>query len=151
MKRPFPILGITLILLGIFLLLRELNIFHFGWRIGFASILIAIGGSIFIKGFTHRHGGKAFFGTVVFLFGVYTLLRSFTFFIFYSSSSLPVLLIIFGFAFLTMTLAERRSWISLFPAFILLGTGTLFFLSSYGYYDEDDIWNYLGKIGRAHV
>ena len=138
MKR-FPFFGLFLIIIGGVLLLRELHVFNASWKLILWGMFALCGAVMFMRGFSKSEGGKVFFGTLVFLFGLYNLLRSFDFIEIHHHTFFSIVFIIVGFAFLMMGIAER-SWWSLIPSMLIGGMGVVFLLDEYGYIDSWDVW-----------
>ena len=140
-KRQISWFGIALILFGAALLLHKLHIVQIGfWNIFFGfMILLGLGGVI--RGFTENLRGKVFWSSVLFLYGVFFLLRSIDRFDISYDLFFPASFLVFGIAFLMMFLNNFRDWHLLVPAVFFCGIGTAFLLSELGYLYYWDVWD----------
>lgn len=132
-KPKISIVGIILVALGLALLLDRLDVVDIGFgRIVwiFAGVL---GAWLVFRGFLYNERGKAYWGTVLFLFSIYFLLRNFGLVEFHGRTFLPAALLVLGFAFLMLFVQNPRAWQVLIPAVILGGLGAVFILADLGY------------------
>lgn len=145
MKRQFSWLGAVLILLGGLLLMRRLHVFDirmaqiiFGFMIIWGIVLVG-------RGFSAIANGKVFWGTALFLFGVYFFIRDIDFLDISYRLIIPATFLIFGTAFLMMWLNNVREWQVLIPAFLIGGAGVAFLMSEFGYLSYWDVWETLHR------
>jgi len=143
MSLRFSVFGVLLIIIGSFLLLKQFHIIELRWDIFLWGLLTIWSGDMYLRGFKKNENGKVFFGTTLFLFALYNLLRSLDFFEVHFHTFVPIIFIILGFSFLMVALTEPRSFVPLIPGFFLSGIGTLLLLDEYGYIDSFDVWNYV--------
>ena len=140
-KMQFSALGIILVLLGVLLLLHKM---HF-LRIEFSQVLwllAALWGIVEVtRGFTRSRKGKIFWGTVLFLFGVFFFLRTLDTFYFHEYMIPSAAFLIFGIAYLMMYLNNLREWYLLIPAILLIGVGGAFTLAEIGYLSRWEVWD----------
>ena len=136
-----PTFGIILVVLGILLLLHRMHFLH----IEFSQILwslVALWGIVEVtRGFTRSVKGKVFWGTVLFLFGVFFFLRTFDAFYFHEYMIPSAAFLIFGIAFLMMYLNNLREWYLLIPSVLLIVVGGAFTLAEVGYLSRWEVWD----------
>ncbi len=138
-KPKISVAGILLVVLGIVLLLERLDLVEIGFgRILWTSAAL-LGGWFVVRAFLYNERGKAFWGTALFLFSIYFLLRSFGVVEFHGRTIVPSALLIFSFAFLMLFVQNPRAWQVLIPAVILGGLGTVFILTDLGYLYSWDV------------
>jgi hypothetical protein len=85
------------------------------------------------RGFGRGRRGKIFFGTVVFLYGLYFLLHSIDAFEVGGHLVVASTFVIVGSAFLMVWLNDLRDWYYLIPALLSGAVGSALFLSELGY------------------
>ncbi len=139
-RTSFPIFGVLLIIVGVALLLDRLAAIHFGWNRIFWATMVFFGGAMVVRAFMDNVRRGIFFGTVIFLFGLLFLLRSFhlvegRFHLFF-----PATFIILGFAFLVLFVFDPQDWHLLIPTGIFLSLGIVFMLTELEYFDRWEIW-----------
>lgn len=144
----FPWMGVLLILAGGALLLEKVHVVHFGLsRLLWAGVIV-YGTVLVANGFSMNARGRIFWGTLVFFYGLYFLLRTFDFIELRTHLFMPVTLVIVGAGFLMMYLnnfpARQRSgwgeWLSLFLALGLVGLGGAIIMGKLEYIDLGDVW-----------
>ena len=129
----FPWIGVVLIVIGGALLINRLGIFHIGYSYILWSLIIIFGVVEVTRGFSGSHSGRIFLGTVMFLYGLYFLLRATDYVELRGHMLIPATFIIMGFAFIMMYLNNLKEWAFLIPAVILVGVGGAYILSDVGY------------------
>ncbi|MFQ5769222.1 MAG: LiaI-LiaF-like domain-containing protein [bacterium] len=125
--------GVLLIIVGVFFLLNQLDLFYFRWRHFYPIILLGLGALFFISIFTKNEKGSAFPATIFLVLGFFFLLRNFGYFsfdyYFYDFRELwPIFLIAFGLGFIVLYFFKSDDWGVLIPGSILLFFGVVFFL-----------------------
>jgi hypothetical protein len=144
-RQRFPVFGVILLLVGIALLLERLEILAFGWgRILWTAITL-LGAGVVIRAFLENSRGKVFWGTVLFLFGLLFLLRSFRLVENQGELFLPAALTILGLAFFMLFVADPRDWHLLIPSAVLLAFGGTFMLTEVGYFHRWEVWETVGR------
>jgi hypothetical protein len=136
-----PILGIILVLAGAGLLLDELHLLDFGWEKVLWLAVALLGALLTFRAFANNEQGRIFFGTVLFLFGVLFLLRSFDIVHRGAHVFWPAILVIIGMAFLMLYINNTREWALLFPAVLFVGLGAVFMLAELNYLCYWDVWD----------
>ena len=136
----FPIIGLVLLLLGVALLLNQMNVIHIG---GMALVwlgLLVYGAAVVIRSFINNDRSKVFFGTLCFLTGILFFMRKMGFISGAFSIYLPAFIIIVGLAFLMLFVFNVKDWHLLIPAFIFLALGAALMLTHLGYWYSRDVW-----------
>ncbi len=141
-SNRFPWFGIFLVLVGAGLLLERLHVFDIGWPRLFWILLGILGFGMVVFGFVREQKGKVFWGTVMFLYGVFWALREADLIGYQGHIILPVSLVIFGLAFVMRVVYAPRDWSLLIPAALFLGAGFVFIFSELGYIYRYDVWYY---------
>jgi hypothetical protein len=142
MKQPrFPWFGLILVVLGVVLLLRKWYLIDIDFSTILWGGLCLIGFTGVVRGFGANTRGRVFGNTVLFLYGLFFLLRSIDALEIRSHMFFPVTFLVFGIAFLMMYLCELKDWYLLIPAFILGGIGAAFILANLGYLYAWEIWD----------
>jgi hypothetical protein len=139
-EQKFPLFAVALIVVGVLLLLRNLNVFslHFSsyfWPLIMLFGLVGVG-----QGFSGNRRGKIFWSAVVFLYALFFFLRSLDSIEVRGHLFIPASFLVFGLAFLMMYLADVKEWSLLIPSLVLLGIGSIFILDEYGYVDGWEVW-----------
>jgi len=136
------ILGIILIILGLFIVLDRFLDFYFyeDWSIlpGIAALL---GIFLLIRGFRSPAKGGVFAGTVLLILGVFYFLRcNYLLPILYWNSSFPVIILAIGIGFLVLFIVKPKDWGPLIPAVILIFIGGALFIEEWGIW-YIDLWD----------
>ncbi|MFQ6114727.1 MAG: LiaI-LiaF-like domain-containing protein [bacterium] len=140
--------GIILIVMGVILLLHQLDFIFLRWRHIFPIILLALGVFFLISTVTRKDKGAAFPATVLLVLGLFFFFRNFAYFsvdyYFYDFEEYwPIFLIAFGLGFIVLYFFKPEDWGVLIPGGVLLFFGALFFLRSAGIFywrDFADFW-----------
>ena len=138
-QTRFPILGVSLILLGVGLLLDRFGVLQLQFENFISAIMIIVGAVLSIRAFVTDHRGSIFFGTLLFLFGVFILLADLNIIQHHAEISLPASLIIIGISFVMIFVQDMQEWGVLIPGVILMGTGTAFMFTRLGYIELEQI------------
>ena len=128
-ERRSIIPGVVLIVTGALIIANRLDYLDFRFRDIFPYAFIALGIWFFYKLLVRNQRGAAFPATFFVLFGVFFLLRrySYQFWRFYDFHDLwPVFLLIIGLAFLVQFIFRPKDWALLIPSAIFLFSGSAF-------------------------
>ena len=130
-NKGIPGLGIILVVFGIILLLDSFDVIVFHW----SYILIALGAAFFVISFISTDKGAVFPGTILFLTGLFFLLR-YNYILGDSMFYLwPIFPAIVGIAFLALFIFRPSDWGLLIPGGILLFVGIIFLAYNYDFFD----------------
>jgi hypothetical protein len=141
LQRRLPVFGILLFVVGVALLLEKLDVIEFGWsRILWAAVAV-LGAAIVIRAFVQNGRAGIFWGTVLFLYSLFFLLRSLDLIEGHVAVFLPASFAILGFAFLMLFVSDPKDWHLLIPSVILLGFGGAFMLAEAGYIRRWEMWD----------
>lgn len=124
--------GIALIIIGVAMLLDHLNIVEIAFSSIFFPLMMIVGLVAVAHGFSQNRRGKIYWGTVLFLYSLFFLLRSIDTIELYAYIFLPASFLIFGIGFFMMFLNNLKDWPFLIPAILLTGIGSLFIFTEYG-------------------
>jgi hypothetical protein len=136
----FPWFGVLLIIVGSVLLVDRLVPIDLGYRpliwtgVGLVGIVNAV------RGFNRDSPGRIFWGTVLFLYGVYFFIQVLEIPNRGLHLFFPSTLIIIGAAFLMTYLNNIREWFLVVPGSLLAGLGAAMLLSRLGFYDWWRVW-----------
>ena len=135
----FSWLGIGLVLVGGAMLLDRIGVVQVGWQPVLWALLAVYGIVRAVDGFTKKKSGRVFWGTFLFLFGVYNALRDLDVVELRSYWLMPAMVLILGFSMLMMYMSSPKDWHLLIPAIALLGIGTFIILTEFGYFYRHDV------------
>ncbi len=135
----FSWIGIVLILVGSALLLDRVGVIRFGLPPLLWSLLAIFGALKAIEGFSRKKSGRVFWGTFLFLLGVYGVLRYLDVIELRSYWMMPAILVIAGLSILMMFVSSPKDWHLLIPALLLTGTGSAIILTELGYLYRYDV------------
>ena len=141
----FPIIGLVLVLLGVALLLNQMDVIHIGgWALLWLGLLI-YGAAVVIRSFINNDRSKVFFGTLCFLVGILFFLHMEK--IVHGSFSIyfPAFIVIVGLAFFMLFVFNVKDWHLLIPSIIFLGLGAALMLTHLGYWYSRDVWHTVGS------
>jgi hypothetical protein len=134
-----PWFAISLILIGGTLLLHRLHVISFGWQgVGWA-LLCLFGAFKAVEGFSGHTRGKVFWGTLLFLVGLYGVLRHLDVVELRSYVTFPAILLALGFSLLATVLSNPKDWHLLVPALFFAALGTVLLLDEFGYFYRWDV------------
>ncbi|HUL42867.1 MAG TPA: DUF5668 domain-containing protein [Bacteroidota bacterium] len=142
-KQKIPWLGIALIVFGAAILLRKFHFIELEYWSIFWPLLMLMGLVIAGRGFSANRHGKIFWGTVLFLFSLFFLLRAGDIMDVSAYLFPPSVFLIIGLAFLMLFLNNVREWYFLLLASVFGGIGSLLLLANYGYLYYWDVWELL--------
>ena len=142
-KKPFPVLGIALLLIGFGILFDRLAIFEFTWKRTWPIMLAVIGIWMTINAIIYNQRGKIFGGSFVFLLGVMYILKNYQYITLQYNILIPALLVIIGLSFFMLFIYEPRDWGILIPSLTFLGFGLFFTFTNLGYFFYSEIWDFL--------
>jgi hypothetical protein len=139
-QRRLPVFGILLLVVGVALLLEKLDVIEFGWsKILWAAVAV-LGAAIVIRSFVQNGRAGIFWGTLLFLYGLFFLLRSLDLIESQVAVFMPATFTILGFGFLMLFVSDPKDWHLLIPSVILLGFGGAFMLAEAGYIHRWEMW-----------
>lgn len=131
--------GLVLIVLGLFMLLDRFDLMRFHFSSIFWPLMMLLGIVAAARGFNHNKRGKVFWGSVLFLYSLYFLLKSIDYFDISGQTVFPATFLIFGIAFLMLYINNMKDWPFLIPSLMLIGIGSAFLLSEYGFLYRWDV------------
>jgi hypothetical protein len=131
--------GIVLIVLGLFMLLDRFDLIQFHFSNVFWPLMMLLGIMAVARGFNQNRRGKIFWGTTLFLYSLFFLLKSIDYFEIYGQTIFPATFLIFGIAFFMLYINNLKDWPFLIPTVLLTGIGGAFLLSEYGYLYRWDV------------
>jgi len=140
-KGSAPLFAVALIVVGLVLLLDRLDVIRFGYHMVFWFLVMLYGLVRAVQGFSAGKKGRIFAGTVLFLYGLFFLLRSSDYVDVRMRMFLPATFLIFGIALLMMYLDNYREWELLIPAGLMCGLGAALILGELGYLDQYEVWD----------
>ena len=138
-KGAVPLIAVALIVVGAVLLLDRLDVIRVGFDLVFWSLVMLFGLMRVVQGFSRDRRGRIFAGTVLFLYGLFFLLRSSDYVDVRMRMFLPATFLVFGIALLMMFINNYREWELLIPSFVFCGIGVAFVLSELGYLDPYEV------------
>jgi len=120
-----PLLGIILIAVGVFLLADQLGMLDLTfWNI-LSGIMVLYGAVLVIRSFVNDNRSTVFWGTLLFLFGLYFILESLRLVTHQYPVFIPAIFLILGFSFFMMYIYNVRDWHLLIPTIFFTGIGLL--------------------------
>ena len=138
-KYRFSWLGIFLIVIGGVLLLHRLNVLDIGFFQIFWPLIIVFGFAKVETGFSRNRRGRIFWGTVLFLYGLFFFLGALESVDVHWTMFFPASFLIVGIAFFMMFLNDVRNWYLVIPSILFGGIGAAFLLTEYGYFNEWEV------------
>ncbi|MGC8897297.1 MAG: LiaF transmembrane domain-containing protein [Bacteroidota bacterium] len=135
MRTRNTLVAWVLILLGVLLLIDRIGIVSLGAGKVLWSVLLVFGGALVIQSVLRPQRWKLFWGSVLFLYSLYFLLRHFDLVRHESRTFLPATFLIFGFAFLMIYVYEPREIARLVLSILFLLTGGVWIAASIGLAD----------------
>lgn len=131
-KRTISLLGVSLIVIGLGLILRRLGVIGFGFHEIFWPLVMFFSLFMVARGFSRGKKGKIFWGTVLFMYGLFFFLRSLEFVEVRGHMIVPATFLIAGIAFLMIYVNDFRDWVYLVPTVLLGGAGVIVLLAETG-------------------
>ena len=141
----FPWFAVALILIGTTMLLDRLDVLPVQWQIVAWGVLMLFGAHRVILGFTLRWRGRVFWGTLLFLLGLYNILYHLDVVERYPHMFFPVIMVAIGMSLLMRYAVAPKEWHILIPAMVLTGLGGVLLFAEYGYFDR---WEIMWMIRR---
>ncbi len=123
--RRIPILGIILIAIGLLLLMDQIGMMNLTFWNVITGIMILYGAVLVVRSFGAGDRSKVFWGTMLFLFGLYLMLDSMRLITTHYPVFVPAVFLIIGFSFLMMYSYNLRDWHLLIPTLFFIGIGFL--------------------------
>lgn len=140
MVNRIPIIGFVLVLLGVTLLLNQMDVIDIGgWSLIWIGLAL-FGGATVIRSFMYNERQRIFFGTFCFLAGILFFLKKAGFIYGNVAIYFPAFLLIFGFSFFMLFVFNMKDWHLLIPAFIFLGLGAAMMMTALGLWYSADVW-----------
>ncbi|MCX6137311.1 MAG: DUF5668 domain-containing protein [Ignavibacteriales bacterium] len=140
----FPIIGSILVLIGVALLLHQMDIIDIG---GWALVWVAIfvyGAANVIRSIVMKERHHIFFGTLCYLSGLLAMLVKFNAVHADPIVFFPAFLIIFGLSFAMLFIFQPSDWHLLIPAFIFCGLGAALMMTELGSWYARDVIHAIG-------
>jgi hypothetical protein len=134
-----PVLGIVLVIVGVGLLLRQLNIISIDAGTVIVAAIMTYGGTMIIRSFTLNIRQSLFFGSLCFFSGIVILLGMYHVIERSPFIYVPAFLMVFGLAFLMLFIFNIKDFHLLVPASIFIGLGVAFMMTEVGYWYVEDV------------
>jgi hypothetical protein len=116
--------GICFIAIGLWFLAHYVMGFSALWPKTYPILLLFFGGILFWEALRRRQNGTAFWGTVLFMVGLFFLLRNHRIIHYlFAEEYWPFFLVVLGFGFFAIFLFHPRDWGFLFPSCIFIFFG----------------------------
>jgi hypothetical protein len=132
MVRRFSWLGVGLIVIGTAMILDRLDVISWSWHVALWALLALFGAYKVVSGFQWKHSGGAFWGTMLFLFGLYGVVRKLDLIDVPSYLCAPLLMVMVGTSFLVMYISKPKDWHLIVPALSFLAIGGVLLLTEVG-------------------
>ncbi len=120
-----PLLGIILIAVGVFLLADQTGMLNLTFWNVVSGIMVLYGAVLVIRSFANDDRSKVFWGTFLFLLGLFFILDGLGLITQQYPVFLPAVFLMLGFSFLMMYLYNLRDWHILIPTVFFAGCGLL--------------------------
>lgn len=137
--RRFSWLGIGMIAIGTAMLLDRTHVLRFEWITVVWCVIGLFGLLRAIDGFGKKAKGRVFWGTFLFLFGMYATLRNLDIVELRTYWWPSAMLLVVGFALFVVVASSPKDWHLLIPALLLTGMGTVIILADLGYIYRYDV------------
>ena len=134
-----PLFGIVLVVVGVALLLRQMNIIHVDGKTLLLFGLVAYGGAMIVRSFLLDIRQSLFLGSVAFYSGIVLVLGKYGVIESGPSVYVPAFLVAFGLSFLMLFIFDFRDFHLLLPAVIFIGLGAAFMLTEIGLLYPSDV------------
>lgn len=139
-----PIIGIVLVLLGVALLLDQMEIIAIGgWTLLWVGLGI-YGGATVARSFVVRDRRKVFIGTLLFLAGILFTLRRLDLVAGAAPVIIPAFIVMFGLGFFMLFVFDPHDAHLLIPAVLFVGLGAALMMTELGYWYVRDVWHTIG-------
>jgi hypothetical protein len=132
-------LGIALVLVGLAMLLDRLDVMQFGWQPVFWGVVAVFGVVRAVSGFEKKKSGSIFWGTTLFLVGMYNILWRIGVVDVVSYWWPPAILLVIGFSTLMVYSCFPARWHLLVPAVLLLAAGSVLIMTEFGYFSRYEV------------
>lgn len=139
MTGRIPWFAVGLIAVGAVMLLNRFAVISLGWPIVLWGLVALFGAQRMITGFSARRRGRVFWGSLLFLFGLYRILHRLDIVEVDHHLFFPTLMLIVGLSFLLMYISAPKEWHLLIPALVFVGLGGTLLLTEYGYFDRWEV------------
>lgn len=123
--KRIPLLGVILIAVGLILLMDQMGMIRLTFWSFVMGFMVLFGATLVIRSMDGGHRGKVFWGTVLFLFGIYLLLDSMGMITTHYPVFVPAVFLMLGFSFLMMYIYDVTDWHLLIPTLFFTGIGAL--------------------------
>jgi hypothetical protein len=142
-RNRVSLIGAILVLIGVALLLRQMNMLDISAKKLLWIALALYGGATVARSFYYNIRQKVFWGSLCFFTGILFTLREYG--LVYGSAPmfLPAVLVIFGFSFLTLFIFNVRDWHLLIPSILFLGIGAALMLTELRLLYAEQVWHVL--------
>ncbi len=137
--KRIPFFGIFLVVLGVGLLLHQLNIVSIDGESMVLFGLVAYGAITIIRSFLTNVRSSLFFASLCFFSGVLLFLGKYDLVEHSPFVYIPGFLMVFGMSFLMLYLYNMREYHLLVPAAIFLALGVAFMMTEVGYWYPSDV------------
>lgn len=134
-----PFFGIILVVVGVGLLLRQMNILRIDGKSMLLFGFIAYGTAMVIRSFFMNIRQSLFFGSVCFFSGVLLLLGNYELIEPTAYVYVPGFLMAFGLSFLMLFIFNYKDFHLLLPAIIFIGLSVAFMMTEIGYLYPSDV------------
>ena len=137
--------GVLLVIIGLWLFIRQFSFFQFYWDKLYPVFLVLLGLLLIAEFWWHKQSGIVFWGVIAFVVGIFYILRNFELIpYFYADEYWPIFLIAMGIGFVALFLINLKDWGILIPAclFLFFGIGFLFHTLDYSYWGWIEFLNH---------
>lgn len=134
-----PVFGIILIVVGVGLLLRQMNVLRVDGGTLILTGLLAYGGTMIVRSFLLNVRKSLFFGSLCFYSSVILFLGKYDFINNSPNIYIPAFVIVFGLSFLMLFIFNFNDYHLLVPSVIFLGLGISLMLTEIGYWYVSDV------------
>lgn len=134
-----PFIGITLVVLGVGLLLHQMNILRISNTTLIFYCITSYGIAMIVRSFFMNIRQSLFFGSLCFYSGVLLLLGNYEIIETSPYIFVPGFLMAFGLSFLMLFVFDPQDFHLLVPAGIFIGLGIVFMMTEIGYLYPSDV------------
>ncbi len=139
--QKIPIAGIVLVVIGVLLLLKQLNLVRISGPILLSASFAIYGAAAVIRSFFLNVRKGIFWGALCFFGGTFFAMISYDSISHSPEVVLPGLLLVFGFSFVTLYFYNFRDIHLLLPAILFIGLGVSLMMTRLGYWYISDVWD----------
>lgn len=133
--RKIPAIGVILIAVGLLLLADQMGLLQLSFWNFVMGFMVLFGATLVVRSFSGGDRNKVFWGSVLFLLGLYFILESMDLLTNRYPVLLPAIFLILGFSFLMMYIYNVRDWHLLIPTIFFTGIGLLIIADSTDLFD----------------